>query len=60
MVVKRSADILECILHLEETDERNLYDSEQTVEAEHKAEGDCKQNVARFEDADAKEKSECS
>ena len=60
MVVKRGADILECVLHLEETDERNLDDSEQSVEAEHKAEGDCQQNVARLKDADAEEKTECS
>lgn len=60
MVVKGSADIFECILHFKETDERNLDNAEKSVKAEHEAKRNCKQDIARFENADAKEKSECS
>ena len=60
MVVKGSADILECVLDFEEADERDLNNSEKTVKAEHKAERNCQQDVACFEDADAEEKSERS
>ena len=43
MIVKGSADILECVLDFEEADERNLNNSEKTVKAEHKAERNCQQ-----------------
>ena len=60
MVVKGSADIFECIFHFKETDKRNFDDAEKSVKAEHEAKRNGKKNVACFENAYAKEKSERS
>lgn len=60
MVMEGSADIFECVFHLEETDERNLYYSEKSVKAKHEAKRNNKKNVACFQYADAKEKAESS
>lgn len=59
MVVKRSADFFECV-EMKKSDERNFENAEKTVKAKHKAKGNREQNVACFEDDNAKEKTESS